>query len=247
MSDIFYYRLYCSTEDKLVYYWGESPPLHCPNNSQHNIDNSSITILDSRSQQNINIIQIPAGLTNENYRAEGQSITILPQSIFTKDYSWPYNIGIMNINLLSEIQNEGDIINGYVAPNTIIGYIINNINQGDTTFNVNSSVVQYLKIGHLITISDGVQVINIGECIAIDNVNNTFSTLIPSPISLSLGSYVQMTIHNLINLYLGKDSIMLANKNLGASVIPKGIVARISYTNNSNISKTFKFMYEYLY
>jgi hypothetical protein len=47
MSDLYKYRLYCSTEDEYVNTWREDIPTVCPNNNTHTIISGSIVIVDS--------------------------------------------------------------------------------------------------------------------------------------------------------------------------------------------------------
>lgn len=49
------YRLYCNTESAYVYSWNTIVPIVCPNVNTHSIDTTTITIIDSASNSNINL------------------------------------------------------------------------------------------------------------------------------------------------------------------------------------------------
>ena len=49
------YRIYCNTETSNVYKWSLSTPTVCPNNSNHNIDINSISIIDKIETSQVNI------------------------------------------------------------------------------------------------------------------------------------------------------------------------------------------------
>jgi hypothetical protein len=248
MSSIYHYRVYCCTEEVYAYVWSATPPTVCPNNNQHQIDSASITIIDSREQNNVSIVQVQPGTTGEHYRVESLYITIPPNSIFTKDLTWPFNISVMTINFSVGIEHEGDILNGYIAPNTTIGVITDMISQGDTTLHVNSTVLSNLKVGFLVNVTNGSQNMDLGQCVNVDLVNSTVTCEFPATTSINVGAYLQMTINNIRNMILGEpDTIRLANKHVNSSLLPKGKIARFVYQNNSAEEKKFMFYYEILY
>lgn len=248
MTSVYQYRLHCSTEDSWGYVWGTSPPVSCPNNNQHQINLASITIIDSVAQNNVNIIQIQPGVTGENYRMEGGIMTIPPRSTMSKDHVWKYTLGVMTINFSVGLEQTGDCLNCYMSPNTTIGVVTENINQGDTVIHVNSTVTTNIKIGYKVSVTNGSQNIDLGECLSIDVANNTITCDTAAITSINSGSYIQMTIQFVKNLWLsGTAPIQLANKHMNTSVLPTGTVARLVYQNNSNIEKVFTYAYEILY
>jgi hypothetical protein len=50
---LFKFRLRCITEDSWVSAWSEDEPTECPNNSQHSIDTTSVTIVEYESSKYI--------------------------------------------------------------------------------------------------------------------------------------------------------------------------------------------------
>ncbi|MCK5603408.1 hypothetical protein KAR91_16100 [Candidatus Pacearchaeota archaeon] len=48
MADLFKYRIYCNTESAYVTGWYETEPTVCPNNNTHNIDSTSVVIIEQK-------------------------------------------------------------------------------------------------------------------------------------------------------------------------------------------------------
>lgn len=241
------YRYFCNTENQYVYDWSELTPTTCPNDNTHHIDNSSFVIVDT-IDNSIVVINQKAGDVQGNYRVESKLIYIPANQTVSEILSWPFNVSIMTLNWTSAEIHRGDIINGYVAENTTIGYITNKINIGDTLLHVSSKVFDYINKGHIVNITDGTQNINMEQCISIDKAAGTIVCENPSSIVLNQNSYLQITIHNIRNMHIGDpESIRLANKHLGSTAINAGIKLNFQYQNNSNKPKSFVFQYEYLY
>jgi len=240
------YSLRCSSENKLVYTWNETSPQVCPNNTNHLIDLSSIKIVDTIVQNAVTIIQTN-GQTGDNYRVESKKLTIPANSTIYEDYTWNYPIAVMTINWYSTQENIGDVINGYIAPNTTIGAITNNITTGDTLIHVSPTVLTYIRVGYEVNITNGMTNIIMGEVLTIDKVNSTLILSIASTENINAPAYLQMTVHNIYNMNLIPGVTNLASKHIESSALPKNTVARIKYTNNGNTEKTFIFYYEIMY
>lgn len=248
MSNIYKYRIHCTTENAFTYMWNDCAPTICPNNNQHQIDTASITIIDSREQNNVSIVQVQPGTTGEHYRVEGKRILIPANAMVTQDYTWPFNISVMTINFSVGTEHDGDLINCFIAPNTTVGIITQTLQQGDSTLHVNKTVLDNLKIGFIVNVTNGSQNINLGQCTNVDLVNSTITCETASITSINVGAYVQMTINNIKNIFLVEpDTIRLANKHVNSSLLPAGKIARFTYQNNSNVEKAFMFYFEYLY
>ena len=54
---VYKYRIYCNDESTYNYVWNTTPPTTCPNNNTHVIDNTTITVVDSISndEQKLNV------------------------------------------------------------------------------------------------------------------------------------------------------------------------------------------------
>lgn len=242
------YSIRCSSEGKVVYSWDEKQPSTCPNNNGHLIDLSSIKIIDTVIRNSVNIIQ-SSGTTGDNYRVESKKLIIPANTEIIDEFTWEYPIDVMTINWYADITHIGDVINGYMAPNTTIGVITRDVIIGDNIIHVSPSTLLYIKIGYEINITNGLNNIIMGEATFIDNVNNTIICTIPSTENISSLSqnFIQMTVHNIYNINLIPGIINLANKRVTSSALPANTSARLKYKNNSNIEKRFIFWFEFMY
>ena len=243
------YRLFCITENIHIDTWSESPPSICQHNNSDTIDTSSIVIIDSISSNDVNIVQSTPGFTGEFYRSQGFNLVIPPNTIASKVFSWPFNITLLTFSMQLNSANEGDTVNLFVAPNTTIGSITRNITQGDTVIYVSSTVLSNIHFGHNVTITNGNQKIEMGECINIDLVNGILTCDTPANISIMSGAYVQSSRHTLKDFYINSSNIIytLANKTINGMSLPKNTNNTIYYNNTSNTSKNFAFSIEFLY
>lgn len=248
-KSVYQYRIFCKTENKFYYIWNTNVPNSCPSNSSHILDTTSTIILDSVTSDEVTVLQ-KTNSTGINYRAESFIMQIPANSTISKECSWLYNIAILTVNCTVGNENIGDLVNTYVAPNTIIGIITQNVTLGDTNIVVSDSVLQYLNIGYLLTISNGNQSINMGQCIDIKKDSKTIfcEKSANMNINSSNTSFVYMTIQNVKNMYFTQpETINLATKTIGSSFLPKNTKISIEYTNNSNTPKIFKFYLEMFY
>jgi len=55
-TEVNYYRYYCQTESNYVYKWDTAVPATCPNNVGHGIDSNSITIIDTVSSSQVEVV-----------------------------------------------------------------------------------------------------------------------------------------------------------------------------------------------
>jgi hypothetical protein len=241
------YRLYCNTESLYINTWNSDTPTKCPNNNTHQIDTNSISIIDTINSSTVSIIQGNSSL-NGYYRVENIVFTALANQIFTKTFSFPYNVGILTVNWSTGDTHAGDILNCYIAKNTTIGYITQKIQQGDTILHVSPTVFTHLCKGFLINITNGTQNINMGECIMLDPITNTITCSIAANSNMNIGNLLQMTIHNIRNQYLiANENINLGIKHLNTSYLPANTFITCEYINNSNTDKLFKIWYDLIY
>lgn len=240
------YRLYCNTEQSYKFVWSDITPTTCPSNDQHSIDDVTVTILDSITTSAVNIVQesVPTG---GNYRVEGRKMTIAANSTQTEDIFFPYQLSVLTITLSTGADNEDDILDCFIAPNTTIGVLTQEATQGSSTLAVSSTVIEHLKVGYRVSVIDSIP-IDLGECIAIDKVNNTITLQNNIPQTFSVGSYVQMTINNVKHFVLkGNTTYELARKTIGSSSLAPGLVVRVQYQNLGNTQKNFYYSFEYMY
>lgn len=239
---LFKYRVYCNTEDKYEYIWNDILPTICPSNVAHTIDTNTISIIDTLETNSVNIIQ-ESIITGGNYRTEGKKIVIQANSTTTQEYSWQYNISALTITFYTG-NNENDILNCFVAPNTVIGALTNDVVISDTVLNVNSTVIDNIKVGYQIVINNEF----IGECIEINKINNTITSNNAVTQNYNTGTYIQMTVNPIKDFILKSNTLYeFARKTIGSSSIPANTIIKLQYQNTTNEEKNLFFSIEYMY
>lgn len=240
------YRIYCETEQEYQYTWDETLPTTCPTNAEHSIDSSTITIIDTVDTAAVNINQefVPTG---GFYRAESKKVTVSGLSTEIFDYVWPYQLSVLTITLYSGVENEGDILNGYMAPDTVVGVLTENADTNDTVLHVNSTVIQYINIGFRVSVNNG-SFIDLGECVAINKENNTITLENAISSNYTSGLPIAITVNFVKDFILRDNTIYeLARKTIGGSSVAPGKVVRVKYTNNTVATKNFYFTFDCFY
>lgn len=79
-TEVHYYRYYCQTESNFVYKWDTSLPSTCPNNDNHAIDNDSITIIDTVSTSQVELVNAVTTKFQESLGLNKQVLLNLPSS-----------------------------------------------------------------------------------------------------------------------------------------------------------------------
>jgi hypothetical protein len=242
-----YYRIFCITENKYVNEWNTLLPTYCPNNKTDIIDSNSISVIDTITSNNVNVVQSNAGVSG-NYLCESYSFVIPPNSKVSNDYSWPINIASMTVNWTQTEIERGNVINCFIAPDTTIGVITSGININDKVINVSSTVIEYLNVGYMVNITDGVNNNVLGRCVNIDKINNRITVETPVNKIMNAGSYVQMMLNNIRDFIIGNpESVHLGTKHLGSSFLPANTKVRVVYENNSRYEVVYTFYLELLF
>jgi hypothetical protein len=239
------WNVYCETESAWVsgYLDENITPSTCFNNNEHTINTDLSNIILNISTQQVNIVQTE-GTPGMHYRAESKKLVASPNTTTTDTHTYPYDISPMTIYLPTSAQNEGDYINSLVGENTVVGVLTSSTSTGNTVLNVNSTVIQNMQVGYIVSLGNSNTVV--GECTVIGNNQITISD--PLDASYSAGTLVKISVNNIKNFYLqGSTSYHLGTKNLLCSFIPANTPIKMAYTNNSNETKDFYYMMEYYY
>lgn len=128
---------------------------------------------------------------------------------------------------------------------TTIAYWTKQLNK----LTVSPTVIQYLKIGWPVQLTDGVNLDLLGECVEINAGISEISTInCPSHNFSAYTTYVQMNIVYFDNvIFSGPEVFDIGESTLGSSYLPKGGVIRCSYTNNSGTTKVIRARVQYYY
>jgi hypothetical protein len=251
MTTVYYYRIYCNTEDKWKYVWGETEPVVCPNISEHTINPNSTFLSSIVSEKTFSLKeeQIPTG---GHYGVHGEclNVTEINGNLSIKETLFHYPINLLSIKMCANESNIGDVIEGIVAPNTTIGAITTHLAVNDTIAYVTNTVTDNIKIGYIVYFTDGVNSSCGGSISAINRSNGsiTYSCPLVNAYSATSPTYVQMGIKMMSSITIGATGIYeFGLSAIGGSYIPEQTVGRIIYKNNSQIPKQFSYHFDYLY
>jgi hypothetical protein len=234
----------------------DNPPSFCPINNQHVIDGSNIEVISKDYDSYLDTPQVriveeeQEDATQGYYRTDYHHFSCASNCTTSYKFSYPYTISAMVLKVITLPQNDLDIVDSYAYPRTPIGVIASNVDIGDTTISINSTVIRYTITGAEVTLTDGVNTHNCGEILKLWKDHIKIS--IPSTHDFQMYSptYVTTKLHNFRNLVLHKEVPLhsFGECKIGGSVISPGIEMEVKYQNfSSNIDKDFSFILEYLY
>lgn len=160
------------------------------------------------------------------------------------DFSWPFNIALKSGTFYVTEDMIGDELSVKVAPNTVIGASIANLNVGDTSIYVNPTVIQNIKYGQYI----GFPALN-KELGRVVTVGSNYLTFTPAAdVSVNAGTLVGMCAKIIPYVYFNSTGIIEIGKTVTtANRIPANTKVRIEYKNNTGVAKKISLFIEYLY
>ena len=243
-TEINKYRILCNTENTFVYSWGTTKPTHCPNDPAHTISDL-IVIVETISSQNVTINE-----NSDGYFETTHIVMNIPSGatgdVYVQDVTWPMDILLWKTLLTPSTDMLGDVINVLASPETAIGTLTATANIGDSTIVVDSTAIQNIQRGFLVTLDDGVNKNVCGRCTGIDTVNSTISFQTATSHSFSSGTPVKISVYVLKDIHIvDTNTINMGDKGIKGKTIPAGSILRIQYTNNTALSKTVYWRTEY--
>ena len=254
MSDtVYYYKIWCNTDSQYEYVWADEEPTVCPVNNAHSVNTSSISIIDEVSTNKVKILEenVPTG---ENFMCECHTITYGTGvgEVTTQNFSWPFPINVLELQLVSKTENEGDQVKLCIAPDTTIGIITVDAATGATGTNVSSTVIENIMVGYHTCLTNGVDAFDCGRVLNVDSGTSKISWENPLtfPFSAASPTYVKMTVYVVNNYTIGPAQLYLVGEGkIGASHVPTGTIVRALITNvsGSDTPKTLSTQFEYLY
>jgi hypothetical protein len=158
-----YYVLCLSEGIKVLSDYRSSPPIFCPNDTNHKIDEKIVkykTIATNKTD-----------IIDNYYQTKTFAYDIdntLP--IYTNTMSWPCDIIISNITVFFSKLSIGDSFDLVISPNKIIGYLDSEI-RDKKELKVNKELLQYVKRGFEISISNYEIINDLGRITNIDEIN----------------------------------------------------------------------------
>lgn len=215
------------------------------------IANHSGEPLPENLVQNVKIVvEQPKYIESGNVTQElfcAESILMDVSASIGKSYhevSWPFNIGLKSGTIFVNESMIGDEMSVKIAPNTIVGALISNLNVDDTSIYVSPTVIKNVKYGQYIGLPQ--QNKELGRVISLGSNYLTFTPA--SDVSANAGSYVGMCAKIIPYVYFNVTGKIEIGKTVTtANRIPANTKILIEYTNNTGTAKKVSFFIEYLY
>src|SRR5574343_1688785 len=103
--------------------------------------------------------------TKGRFRTQGFSIEAAPNCDTIHDFTFKYDIAPLVIKFSTNEYHRGDIINLHIAPNVTIGALIQSASIGNNYFYVNTTALNYLNVGYMCYITNGITTDELGDVI----------------------------------------------------------------------------------
>lgn len=253
MATVIKYRIFCETENTYVYWYkdsNESLPTTCSNNTAHTVTAGSCNSEETIGSQIVKIKE--ENITTNGYFQMGTvKLMVPPLTTLTYDTVYPYNISVYSMKFRSIESMCDDVVNLFVAPNTVVGILTSSITSPGhgTVLNVSSTVISNMKPGFLVNLlqaSNG-QNESLGRVFSINAVTSQITVENEPTLSFSAAAptYVRLTmqpVRDMIISYPGDESV--GTDLIGGSGIPANTIIRAQYENKS-ATETKKFVCRY--
>ena len=251
---LFKYKVFCNTESADRYWWldeNQTVPTTCPNDTSHTIDGTQTQVIDTRlAEQSVVINQQVSGNTGGHYRFH--TIIFSIQAFETKPYtfSFPFPINMISASMKLHAENAFDKMSVRAGPDTTVGTLESDVLSASNTIHVSDTVIENIRIGYTVNLTDGVNTDELGYVIAIDTDTNILTTEFETTNSFlaSTPTSVIMNVWMLKDVELGfegKLEFMIPLVN--AVYVPANVGVLCEYTNISNQVKHFLVNLEFLY
>ena len=233
------WNIYCVTEGAYQEINSVNPPTACPNNNTHEVDLDRV----EEKQKYNQLVQIQeenvVGLTGGNFNGHTRSLIVGEGETASDVFVYPITVSILVGKYFCERNNRGDNFVINIAPNTIVGGIMENVATNDTVIKVSDTVPIYATKGCYITLFDGAKSSNEVQVVDVNTTSFPKTITVSSGINTSFfwysPTYVRMTIRMTGPEYVlaGPTHYVLGSGKIGASTMPANIPIQILYTNNS--------------
>lgn len=168
MSTVHKYRVYCTTDSKYEFTWGETEPTTCPTNTGHTINTSLTTIVDTLKENLVTVNENKEGLGG-SYKMKGYVIKIPASHVVAGSITSNVSQGDSVIDV-DQATIDGVGIDHYVQLNdgttsSMIGKVIvidNTNNQITVSGTSESAFTSGASVENITTIADFTQKKDVG-------------------------------------------------------------------------------------
>jgi hypothetical protein len=253
MSVLNEYRVFCITENQFVtgYLEDGKSCTSCFNNNTHTINQNSISIINTITQNTTIISTQAPNQTNGNFRREGKILTALPNTVTKQTTNFNYPIGMLAFNVDYNVSNQGDMFEAIIMPinQSPIGILNQELVSGQTIIHINPESLVLLKTGFNLVLQNSTTGIieEESEIISIDPIASTITLVSGIVSSFKTGDYISFLMKRCKSVYINTTGSYSIGNFLRSSLFPTQLQAQIRYTNNSSTTKSFSYSIDYLF
>jgi hypothetical protein len=184
---------------------------------------------------------------NTNFVQRSFTVSIpAAQGLTEYEIKFKYDVKLIRAKYLDLPSNAGDILNVDINPNKIVGINIIPCTPSQTIIYVSPTVIQNLQVGFDVSITNGVTVDDLGQCLEIKGdyiiVENQLIN------SYSIGAYIRLTVPLVRDLsFSGASSERVIEGTTKTSLLPKGVPILLKYDNLTGTEAKFVFDLEVLF
>lgn len=235
MTTVYQYKIYCNTESTYVEGWGQTPPTQCYNNTGHTVNSGSVQIINAVASNTVSITEDKIAISRTAKIFDGTVGHVAFGTTASYTFTFPVLLSFYSFQFITDASNTGDDFSIVVNEDTTLGLITADQIIGDTIIHAPAALMLYGLIGYHIKLTDGTNTNDLGMITDIDKVNNTVTTLNATTFAFSAtNTLCKMTIKVLDNIRIGGAGIhKFCEDIIGGTVVPKGTVVKLYYTNNA--------------
>jgi len=246
MATIYQFRYTCSTENKSIFHWNETPPIVCKNDGS---SISNMVSVDQRSTNEFKVIE-ESVRTGGHFKVNSYLIcaTGATGAMSYNEFTYKNDRSILSMQVIPGVGCEGDSVEVIVAPDTPIGILSATGTSGATSFDVNSTVIDNLERGYFVKITNGVDTDDCGEVLGVDSISGTIDMDIPTTQIFAPGSYILQSV------YMGDQFNLpppgrypIGEGKIGGSYLPANKPIGVKYYKTDGDDKKMWVIVESLY
>lgn len=166
------------------------------------------------------------------------------QAITSKEFSFKFDVSLLMASMGITDVMIGDEVEVHMAPNTIIGVIVQPVAPGDAGIYVSPTVIENIKVGYFVIINGA----EIGQVKSIDGNYIALCDPVSDGVNATAMTYVGMTIKLVKHIrFVHTHTMAIGSSITTGQRIPANVVTKIIYKNNNNTEKMVSFYIEHLY
>lgn len=248
---VYYYRIWCDTENQYVYIWDTREPTTCPNNNSHSIDATKTAIIESVSNDPTNVRMVDVDTLDPSLAVtceEGFVIDV-PAGVtsVSHSFSYPFKIDILGAECYANWSGV-DRLDKYrvvIIPATDpdVGAVIANANVNDTVLTVESNAMANVGLNYFIKLGA-----DENEYRVVGKGTNTLTLASGLQQSLTAPVGIKIRIPFVIDRYIYPNEFnTIGEWTEGGKSIPANYMVRTTVFFNTATTSAFKIPYTVFY